>query len=177
MADLVALSPAAGLLPLSIGGVTLSEPPIAPITWVAPFKGREAQVSDAFDEAGLEFPAPNRTTGDGALRAVWAGPGQALVIGDPIAPEGAATADQSDGWARLRLEGDGVPDVLARLTPVDMRRDVFAVGHAARTLLFHMTATIMRVDEACWEILVFRSMAASAVHDLERAMRMVAARG
>jgi sarcosine oxidase gamma subunit len=35
----------------------------------------------------------------------------------------------------------------------------------------------MRVGDDAYVVLVFRSMAASAAHDLDRAMRMVAARG
>ena len=119
MADLVALSPAKGLLPVARGGVTLSEPDMVPMTFVAPFKGREAEVAVALERAGAGFPGPNWSVGSGKVRAVWAGPGQALVIGAVVAPEGAAVSDQSDGWIRLRIEGGGVRDVLARLTPVD----------------------------------------------------------
>jgi heterotetrameric sarcosine oxidase gamma subunit len=54
---------------------------------------------------------------------------------------------------------------------------VFEVGHAARTMLGHMSCLLLRVEADRFLVLVFRSMAASATHDLDRAMRMVAARG
>lgn len=177
MADLFARTPAEGLLPVTIGGVTLSEAEPARITSVAPFRGREAAVSKALQEAaGAAFPAPNRATGKAGARIVWTGPGQALVLGPAVAPEGAAITDQSDAWAHLVLEGQGARDVLARLAPVDLREGVFRRGHAARTLLFHMTATLIRTGTDRWEILVFRSMAKTAVHDLTGAMRGLAGR-
>jgi sarcosine oxidase subunit gamma len=60
---------------------------------------------------------------------------------------------------------------------VDVRRAQFPPGHAARTMLHHMTCTLMRTGDDAFEIMVFRSMAATAVHDLGTAMRSVAARG
>jgi len=88
----------------------------------------------------------------------------------------AALTDQSDAWAVFSLQGHGVEDVLARLTPLDLNRAVFKRGHAARSLLGHMSAVILRTGENTFEIMVFRSMARTAVHELETAMRAVAAR-
>ena len=177
MANLVATSSAEGRLPAAIGPMTLSEAPFAPITWVAPFQGQSASVSAALKAAtGIGLPNPGEVLAWDGVKAVWAGPGQALILGAEVAPEGAAIADQSDGWIWLILDGAGAADVLARLTPIDLREDSFGVGQAARTLLFHMTATILRTGTERYEILVFRSMAATAVHDLTTAMRHVAGR-
>lgn len=177
MARLVATSPCAGLLPIGAGTVTLSEVLPAAITSVAPFAGQEAAVSRALERAaGAVFPAPGRWTG-AETRVVWTGPGQAMVLGPRVAPEGAAVTDQSDAWAVMRLEGQGAEAVLARLVPVDVRRAHFPPGHAARTMLHHMTCTLMRTGEDAFEIMVFRSMAATAVHHLEVAMKSIAAQG
>jgi heterotetrameric sarcosine oxidase gamma subunit len=177
VARLVALSPCAGLLPVTHGTVTLSEAPPEAITSVAPFDGGLADVSAALEAAvGAAFPQPNRWTG-GATRIVWTGPDQAMVLGPRTAPEGAAVTDQSDAWAVMRLDGRGAEAVLARLIPVDVRRAQMPPGHAARTMLHHMTCTLMRVEEDAFEIMVYRSMAATAVHHLEVAMRSVAAQG
>ena len=83
--------------------------------------------------------------------------------------------DQSDGWAVMRLEGAGARDVLARLCPLDLRAPVFKRGHTARSLLGHMNASITRVGVNAFEIMVFRSMANTAVHELNEAMKSVAA--
>jgi heterotetrameric sarcosine oxidase gamma subunit len=175
VARLVAKSPCEGLLPLSAGGVTLTEVRPEAITSVAPLAGQGATVSRALEKAArAAFPAPGRWTG-GDIRIVWTGPDQAMVLGPRVAPEGAAVTDQSDAWAVMRLEGEGAEAVLARLVPVDVRIGPFPPGHAARTMLHHMTCTLMRVGDRAFEIMVFRSMAATAVHDLATAMRSVAA--
>ena len=177
MARLVAKTPCAGLLPVTHGAVTLSELTPEAITSVAPFDGRDAAVSAALEAAtGAAFPAPNRWTGT-ATRIVWTGPGQAMALGSRVAPPDAALTDQSDAWAVVRLEGQGAEAVLARLVPVDIRRAHFPPGHAARTLLHHMTCTLLRAGDETFDILVFRSMAATAVHHIDTAMRSVAAQG
>jgi sarcosine oxidase subunit gamma len=157
--------------------VTLSEVLPEAITSVAPYEGQGAAVSAALEKAArAAFPVPGRWTG-GETRIVWTGPDQAMVLGPRVAPAGAAVTDQSDAWAVMRLEGQGAEAVLARLVPVDVRRVHFPPGHAARTMLHHMTCTLMRTGEHAFDIMVFRSMAATAVHHLEVAMKSVAAQG
>ena len=90
--------------------------------------------------------------------------------------EYAALTDQSDGWAVVRLEGKGAGDVLARLVPLDLRPASFKRGHSARTDLAHMMASLTKVGENAFQIMVFRSMARTLVHDLKTAMEGVAAR-
>ncbi len=176
MARLTATSPCAGLDLTSAGGCELSEVDYGSITSVAPFRGREREVSDALKAAiGSGLPAPNRVVGKAGARVAWSGLGQILVLGPPVAPEGAAVTDQSDAWACLALTGRGSVDVLARLTPLDLRDSRFRRGHAARSLMGHMPCLFLRPGMARYEMLVFRSMARTAVHELNRAMEDVAA--
>ncbi len=176
MARLTAISPCACLDPVTTGGRTLKEVDYGSITSVAPFKGREREVSDALKAVvGYGLPAPNRVTGKAGARNVWSGFGQAFVLGPTVAPEGAAVTDQSDAWACLALEGGGANEVLARLTPLDLREGRFRRGHAARSLLGHMPCLFMRLGKTRYEMLVFRSMAQTAVHELGRAMEDVTA--
>lgn len=178
MAELQALTPCAGLCPVNHGDLSLSEVTVEAITSVAPLDRQQDAVSEGLRaQMGAAFPAPNRTTGKAKARAVWSGRGQALVLGprlDPIA--GAAMTDQSDAWACVALEGPGARDVLARLVPVDLGENVFKRGHAARTQLGHMNVVIMRTGADRYGIMAFRSMARTLVHELDEAMRMVAAR-
>ena len=163
MADLIARTPLADLLPVTIEGITISEVVHDRLTLIAPFRGRAVE----------GFPAPNRTT----PTSIWVGQGQALFLGDP--PEvGAAAAviDHTDAHAVARIDGVGVEDVLARLVPIDLRQPGFAVGHTARTLLGHMTASVTRRGDQAFEVMVMRSMAQTLVHDLTRAARGVALR-
>lgn len=181
MADLIAKTPCAGLLPLTVGSVSVSEVDTGTMTIVSPYHGQDKRVSEALKAAhGVALPAPNRSTSKGDARAVWFGMGQVLLMGPTVAPElteHAALSDQSDAWAVVRLDGDGAEDVLARLVPVDLRKPGFKRGHTARTEVQHMMASVTRVGDRAFQIMVFRSMAATLVHDLKMAMEAVAARG
>jgi len=181
VAELVAKSPCDGLLPLTLGGVTASEADLGTLTMVLPYCGRQKALSQALQTAhGMAFPAPNRATGKAGARALWFGREGALLAGpdpDPALAEHAALSDQSDAWAAVRLEGAGAEDVLARLVPVDLRAAVFKRGHTLRSQVAHMSGSVTRVGERAFLILVFRSMAATLVHDLKTAMEAVAARG
>jgi sarcosine oxidase subunit gamma len=179
VAEPIARTPFDGLLQLRAGTVTASEVVHASITSVAPLKRRTQEVSDALEAAlGIRLPPPGRLTGTDRARVVWTGMDQWFVLGTPPpALPGAAVTDQSDAWGCLALEGAGAPDVLARLVPVDVRPDAFGTGHAMRTLLGHMACVLMKTGDGRFEIMVYRSMARSVAQDLNRAMRMVAARG
>lgn len=178
MASLIAKSPCDGLLPRTIGALSLSESVPEAITWVSPFEGQTKRVSEALKAAsGVAFPAPGRTTGTAERRAIWCGPAQALVLGPSVpAIDGAACADQSDAFAVIVVEGALAEAVLARLTPLDLRASVFKRGHTARTLLNHMTVSLTRLGADKFEILVFRSMAQTTVHELTVAAERVTAR-
>ena len=180
MGDLIAKTPCAGLLPVVIGGVRMTEILPGPITSVMPYDGQEAAASELLKSlCGMGLPKVGRSTGRDGARAIWTGAGQAMVLGvvvDGGLARHAALSDQSDAWGVLRLEGAGVEDVLARLTPLDLNPGVFKRGHAARSMFGHMSAVIVRVGAEAFDIMVFRSMAKTAVHELEEAMKSVAAR-
>lgn len=166
------------------GAARLAELPLVPMHWLAPYPGREAAFSEALQAAhGLRFPEPGQsaqqTSQAGAVEIRWAGRAQAVLIGpdaaDPsLAPHGAVT-DVSDVWTRLALAGPATPDVLARLIPLDLRRQSFPPGRTARTLLGHIAAHLTATQDGI-ELMVMRSYARTAFHEVEAAMRRVAAR-
>jgi sarcosine oxidase subunit gamma len=159
-------------LPLTVGGITLTEVVPDVLTSVAPFKGQKKAVSDALKaQLGAGLPAVNRRTG----AVTWFGHGVWMVAG-AASVEGASVTDQSDAWAVVEISGAGCEDVLARLVPVDLRAAVFKKGHVAKTMLAHMSVTVVRTGADSFEIMTMRSMAETLVHDLEVAMRGVAAR-
>lgn len=180
MTDLIARTPCKGLLPLEIGDVTLTEVDAGTLTSIAAFRGQDQALAAVLKTAhGLALPGPNRATGKDGHRAIWFARGQVMLAGpepDPKLGKHAALTDQSDGWAVVRLEGAGAVDVLARLVPVDLRKSQFKRGHTTRTQVMHMMASITRVGEMAFQIMVFRSMAETLVHDLKTAMEGVAAR-
>ncbi len=181
MGELIAKTPCEGLLPLNVGAISLHEVDAGAIYSVTPFKGHREALSQVLKSAhGMTCPAANRATGKAGARAIWFGHSAIMLVGptpDASLFEHAAIVDQSDAWAVVRLEGAGAEDVLARLVPVDLRPAHFKRGHTARSLLFHMTASITPVGDTAFQIMVFRSMVGSLVHDLKRAMEGVAARG
>ncbi len=164
-------------LPLEIGAARLAAVAAGQVTAIAPYPG--CDVTPVLADLGLAFPAPNSMTAAGALRIVWAGREMAFLLGGP-APEGledlAALSDQSDGWVFVQLTGAAAREVLARVTPLDLRDAAMPVASAARTLINHMPALILHNAPQAYEIAVFRSMAATLVEELEAAMTAVAAR-
>nr|WP_241741196.1 sarcosine oxidase subunit gamma family protein [Gemmobacter straminiformis] len=156
------------------------------ITAILPFPGGAKAVAAALRPFGLTFPDPNRQSVNGAMRLVWTGREQAFLVG-PAAPEmapglaatldgAAAVTDQSDGWAVLTLSGPLARETLARLVPLDLRDTAFAVGAVARSGLNHMQMILTRSDTATYEVMVFRSMARTAWHELAEALQTQAAR-
>lgn len=175
VADLQARSAGAGRFPIEAGGLRATE--VAPeCLWlIMPFCGREAEVAAVLP---CGWPEPGRVAEGGGLRAAWFGRGAVMLMGpQPKGLDGlAALTDQTDAWCVLRLDGEGAEAVLARLVPIDLRPRAFPEGSAARTLLGHMGVAILRGAEGL-EILCPRSMASTLAHELDRAMRMAAARG
>jgi heterotetrameric sarcosine oxidase gamma subunit len=162
---------------LTLGGVTLAELDVGPITSLAVYPGAAKVVAKGLKTLGLAMPAPNSFAEKKGARIVWTGREQAFLIGaDCPVQEGAAVTDQSDGWAVLGLTGAAAVDVLARLVPMDLRLAACPVGTALRTQVNHMNAILLRTGDYGFEIMVFRSMARTAWHEIETALHMVAAR-
>ena len=181
MAELMPTSAFGDLLPLKGARVSVTEVDPGPMTAIAPFKGKEKSLAGALSRAhGLGWPKPEQSQAKNGARVLWFGHSHALLTG--VGPKStlarhAALTDQSDAWAVVQLDGPGARDVLARLTPLDLRDAQFAVDATARTELAHMQASITRVGREAWQVMVFRSMAATLVHDLDAAIRMIDARG
>jgi sarcosine oxidase subunit gamma len=177
--ELKAVTPCAGLLPVTHGAMTLTEVEVGTITALMPFSGQEAALSKALMAAhGMVFPGPGQVCNSVAGHCVWTARGQAFLIGpapDPALQSVAAVTDQSDAWAVVQITGEGAEDALARLIPIDLRPAAFPVGTSARTLCQHMTVSVCRLDEGV-RIMAFRSMARTLAHEIADAMASVAAR-
>lgn len=177
MAELLATPATDGLLPITYGPFGLTDAAPARITSVAPLAGQTRAFKAALKAMGLGWPAPNRQIRAPGGRIVRTGAGQAFLLEAdpaPLAGLGALT-DQTDAWATLRLTGPAPDEVLARLIPVDLRPGAFGEDAALRTALGHMMSVVLRAGDGI-EIMVFRSMARTAVHEIAAAMSTVAAR-
>lgn len=180
MAELTPRSPAHGLTTLDIAGARLTEAEATPIWSLAPYRGQAAALSAALTAAhGLSFPAPGALITHAGARIAWSGRDQAFLMGarpDAGLARFGALVDQSDGWAHLVLEGAGARAVLARLVPIDLAPAACRPASALRTLLGHMPMLLLHPGGDRFEMLVFRSMVGTAIHELEQVMRMLATR-
>ena len=188
MADtnLKALSPFAGLLHSvgSGGGVSVSDRDGLGLASLATLKGQRATVAERLAAAyGIALP-------DGAIRVavddvavIGTGPGKWLAVRQGAAngfaadlaallAGAAAVADQSDGYAVLRLEGPALRQVLAKGVAIDLHDLAFPVSRAAVTAIAHIGVILWRLSDGgdgnpVFEIALFRSMAGSFMHWLE----------
>jgi heterotetrameric sarcosine oxidase gamma subunit len=175
--ELIAKSALEGRGPLTLGGVTLAEAQVGPITSIAVFPGGMKAVAKGLKPLGLTFPTPNTWIAKGQARIVWTGRDQAFLIGvEPPRLYGAALTDQSDGWAVLTVSGTMAVDALMRLVPLDLRLSAFPAGRAVRAPVNHMNAALIRSGDYAFDLMVFRSMARTAWHEVEAAMQALAAR-
>lgn len=178
MTSLISRTPFADRLPLDIGTVSVREIDPGPVTSVAAIRGAQGAVSAALERSlGVPLPETGALVERDGVTCCWAGLDRWFVMGAAVPEiEGAMLTDQSDAWAIAEMTGRDVRDVLARLVPIDVSDRAFTRGRVARTGFGHMACLLLRTGEDVFRVMVYRSMAGSAVHDMERAMRMVAAR-
>lgn len=179
MVDLYATAAAATALPLKIGTVSAEEVK-TPLFLVAPFGKKLKQVAAVLGiQMGLEWPTAHVMKRAGVAYALWFDHAHIALMGvEPSAKllQYAAVTDVSDGWCIVDISGPEVRDVLARVTPLDMRSKSFKTGMTQRSMLMHMQASISCLGKSHFRVMVFRSMALTVVHDLAVAMESVAAR-
>ncbi len=179
MADLYPTPAAATALPLKIGTVSAVEVETS-LFLVAPFDKKSRQAAAVlYAEMGLQWPETHKMRRAGASYALWFDHAHIALMGvEPSAKllQYAAVTDVSDGWCIVDISGPEVRDVLARVTPLDMRIKSFKTGMTQRSMLMRMQASISCLGKSHFRVMVFRSMALTVVHDLAVAMESVAAR-
>ncbi len=83
----------------------------------------------------------------------------------------AHVADQSDGWVILEVSGNRAIGALERICPIDLHRDVFTEGSAARTVMEHLGVMILRVSKDGWWLMSARSSSYSFLHAIEQSAK------
>jgi len=176
--ELIAKTALAGKKPLVIGATTLAEVDAGVITSIARFPGQGDALEKALHPLGFGFPTPNSFAEAAGALLAWSGREQALLIGTdcPDLANAAAVTDQSGGWVTLSLTGPMAADALMRYVPLDLRLAHFPVGTAVRAPLYHMAMLLLRVAEDGFRLMTFRSMARTAWHEIEVALKTLAAR-
>ena len=162
-------------------GVTASERVGLSVVSVIARRGLAAATTEAVQAAlGLSLPATPLRTQAGPLAALWAGPGQWLVLGEPEVAatlearlaatlrDHASVAEIGDGRAVLRLTGPRVREVLAKGVGLDLDPRAFGPGRTALTMASMIDVQITQIDDTpTFEVMLFRGFAGSFWHWLE----------
>ena len=118
---------------------------------------------------------------NGDIAAFWMGPDQWMIsapmdshedLADQLstaAKEAASVTEQSGGWCRFDLRGDGLADVFERLCPVNMR--AMKAGDVTRTSIDHLGCFFLLNDANDVTVYGPRSSAGSLYHALKTAIR------
>ncbi len=126
-------------------------------------RGSDAAAASA---VGSPLPGPGKAEIRDTSVTVWIQPSGWLVI-RPRGEEGTlaktltsaagdtvAVVDQGHGKAVLRLSGSQAGRVLAKGSRVDLHARAFAPGSAATTTIDHITVTVVKVDEATFDLVL-----------------------
>lgn len=164
-------------------GLRIAENPDMALASVACRLRREADFAAAAERFfGFAMPAPGKVAGKTPYAAIWTGVDQwfieapfnthediARIVKDGLG-DTASVTEQTDGWARFDLEGDGAPDTFERLCGLDIR--VMPANAASRTMIEHLGCIVV-CREAGRRFSVFgpRSSAASLHHALVAAAK------
>ena len=145
------------------------------IAHISALKGQSAAVLSKMREGyGLELPVTPALTEARSLSALWAGPGQWLVIA-PSEGRGdleqelanglaglAAVTDQTDSRAIVRVSGPKAASVLATGLPIDLHPRAFGPNSVAITHAAHIGVIVWRgAAEQNFHVACSRSFAGS----------------
>lgn len=153
------------------------------IVQVAAFKGRGDAVGQRIASGlGVALPGPGKSAHGDGVTAVWIGPETSLVTAPDMGGDGllarvqtavgdaAAVTDQSHGKTVLRLSGSRVRDCLDKVCRLDLHPSVFKAGDAAVTIIAHVTACLVMVDDApTYDIIGPSTFALSLLEGIEMA--------
>ena len=168
-----------------IGEIALAEERRLSLVSAAVPLGGDAAFASALDDGfGAKRPATGSSTRGDRHRARILGmqPDQVFVLFEPPDPDrpaetvkaalgsAAYVTDQSDGWAMLRIAGEGVRAALERICPLDLDGAAFPEGRVARTAMEHLAVIILREGADAFLLMSPRSSARSFLHAVEKSV-------
>ncbi|MBD3677436.1 MAG: sarcosine oxidase subunit gamma [Rhodobacteraceae bacterium] len=134
--------------------------------------GKAAVKNAVTGVTGVDFPAARQANVNGERGILWMSPDELLVlvpyaeatqavetITMALKKEHHLAADVSDARVMFSLEGEGLREVLAKLTPADMSRAGLPVGEMRRTRLAQVAAGVWLESETSARVIAFRSVA------------------
>ncbi len=164
---------------LTLGNNRITErDDLALVSVAIPLDGEDTLEGALKQGWSLPLPSPNLSATDGETRAMRTAPDQILLLFPHARPDANAhvqarlngagyTTDQTDAWIVLELSGPETLPALERICPLDLNTSVFPTGACARTVMEHMGAIILRLDDDRVLLLSARSTAASFLHAVE----------
>lgn len=167
------------LATVAIGPVTLTEVADCAMASLTARLGREADLVQAAQAAGIPLPAAARAEAGAPYGAFWLSD-QSWMVEAPFAShediraillplfgDAASITEQTDAWVRFDVSGTDLPAMFERLCNVDLRA---APEHlATRTVIEHMGCYLIRRAENRLSVIGARSSAAALWHALETA--------
>lgn len=122
--------------------------------------------------AGTGFPERRGANCAGERGLLWMAPDEILIlvphgeragalarIAEALGDAHHLAADVSDARAIFTVAGEGAREVLAKLTPADLRPAALGPGEVRRTRLAQVPAAFWMRDETTAEVICFRSVA------------------
>ncbi|MEM6372511.1 MAG: sarcosine oxidase subunit gamma family protein [Pseudomonadota bacterium] len=163
----------------ALGGVTWSDGIAhvqeAPLQGMITLRGdlsASAVIAAATGANGMQMPGTGRANCDGTRGICWMSPDELLVLCDyadvaqtldkmrsTLGDTHSLVADVSDARARFRISGPHAREVMAKLTPVDLRPAHFPPGTFRRTRLAQVAAAFWMNDDGTFDVICFRSQA------------------
>lgn len=179
MHDLIPITALGGTAPQidAIADLTIAECPDWALASVACRLRKERALGMAFKKAmGVALPKPTMSVTQKKMTVFWTGPGQYFVeapfathelIAYDLAEKlkkNASVTEQTDGWVRFDLTGEGCSDVFERLCPLNTRS--MADGAVSRTSIEHTGCFVLRRKANHFSVYGPRSTAGSIHHAL-----------
>ncbi|MCV6591432.1 MAG: sarcosine oxidase subunit gamma [Silicimonas sp.] len=127
----------------------------------------------ALSAAGRSLPEPGMATGQGAAATLWMSPDELMLtsahgeadalvaqLAEALKDEHALVVNVSDARAAFRLTGRSalLREVLAKLSPADLRGSSLPVGRVRRTRLAQVPAAFWFEADDCAMVVAFRSV-------------------
>ncbi len=126
----------------------------------------------AEDVAGVGFPDPGGASVERKRGLCWMAPDELLIfvpyadvkealtrLETALADTHFLAANVSDARAVFTVTGPGAREVLAKLTPADLRPAAFGPGQMRRTRLAQVPAAFRIGEDGAFEVICFRSVA------------------
>ena len=179
-------APILGGIDIAIGANRIVErSDLALVSIAIPIGGDAAMAAALQSGWSLSVPEPTLSILAGETRAVRTASDQMMLIFPHEGPGANAavqarlnnagyTTDQTDVWVALEVSGPETMAALARLCPLDIDANRFPKNAAGRTIMEHMGAFIIRIDDDRFLLLSASSSAGSFLHAVEISYNYVA---